>query len=139
MRILITGSRDWDDETLVREALDSFRDHIPKTVQHILVSGGCRTGADLMAEDYARKVGWAVECHPADWGRYGKRAGYVRNKEMVGLGADICMAFILNDSRGATMTVELAVAAGIETRIFERRNNHDHRRLRMDRVRRAGM
>lgn len=111
MRVLVTGSRDWEDEWAIRRHLICFHSWIPAR----LVSGACRSGADRMAEDIAKELGWEVEQHPADWRQYGQRAGFIRNSYMVGLGADVCVAFILNDSKGATMTADLAEKAGIRT------------------------
>lgn len=119
VRLLVTGSRDWAERDLITEVLFNFRDLCAASGQDVtLVSGACPTGADRMAEEIAQGTAWRVERHPADWERYGKRAGFLRNREMVNLGADQCYAFIKDGSRGATMTAELAAAAGIPTAIF---------------------
>lgn len=111
-RILVTGSRDWDNALPIMDAIVNIA--IPPEAW-TLVSGACPTGADRIAEDFAEGLGLTVERHPADWNKHGKRAGFLRNAEMVKLGADICIAFIKDHSKGATMTASLAETAGIET------------------------
>jgi hypothetical protein len=111
-RVLVTGSRDWDDPEAVGRWLAVQEGVRPLTLVH----GDCPWGADAIADNYARERGvWKIERHPADWARYGKRAGFVRNAHMVDKGADICLAFIRNGSRGASMTATLAERAGIKT------------------------
>lgn len=122
MRVLVTGSRDWQEwlpiwETIEDVALGYWGSEV------VVVHGACPSGADKFASEWCQKsieLHWNVteEPHPADWTRYGKSAGFRRNAEMVNLGADLCLAFIRNNSKGATMTAELAQKAGIETRIY---------------------
>lgn len=110
-RILVTGSRTWTAATTMRATLAHWRTVYPDAV---LVHGACR-GADLIAAGIW--LGWhlPVEPHPADWTRHGRAAGPLRNQHMVDLGADVCLAFIRDYSRGGEHTAALAVAAGIHT------------------------
>lgn len=105
-RVLITGSRFWTNRDVVWQALC---DHVP--IGTTLVHGGAK-GADIVAAGLWAPYG-PVECHPADWAAHGRRAGFLRNQLMVSLGADLCLAFIKDASRGATMCAGLAEKAGI--------------------------
>lgn len=121
-RVLVTGSRNWADRAVIDDFLTAL---VAANIFHdrttIVVHGACPTGADAMADDWAR---WhsarspliEVERHPADWARYGRSAGPIRNAAMVNLGADLCLAFIRDGSRGATGCATLAEAAGIPVR-----------------------
>lgn len=122
MRVLVTGSRNWADHELVWDELYAL---LGRFGRFTLVHGDCPTGADNFADAWGYKVGLDlsddIERHPADWdGPRKKGAGYARNAEMVKLGADICLAFILDESKGATHCATLAEKAGIETKISRR-------------------
>ncbi|HEX2301570.1 MAG TPA: DUF2493 domain-containing protein [Pseudonocardiaceae bacterium] len=110
-RILITGSRTWTDITPIRTALQYWRHQFPGVV---LVHGDAR-GADRIAAGIWRSWGLPVEAHPADWARHGRAAGHRRNRAMVALGADVCLAFIRHHSPGASACAALAEAAAIPT------------------------
>lgn len=118
-RVLVTGSRDWDDREAVRDALDAVLAEHPAVV---VVHGACPTGADEQAVAWVLdRWTWTDGCdvrhnpHPADWAAHGRAAGFRRNAEMVRSGADLCLAFIRNGSRGATHCASLAEKAGIPT------------------------
>lgn len=115
-RILVTGSRDWTDRDRVWLELGNAVAPVPVDRELVIVHGHCPHGADALADEWARKYGATVERHPANWRLEGKRAGFIRNARMVNLGADVCLAFIKNGSRGASHTARLAEEAGIETR-----------------------
>jgi len=108
-RVLVTASRTWEDTSTIRRALaEQWGDGTA-----VLVSGACPRGGDRIAEMIWRGWGGRVERHPADWRAHGRGAGLRRNGEMVAAGADVCLAFIRDGSRGATHTARLAHEAGI--------------------------
>jgi hypothetical protein len=114
-RILVTGSRNWWSVDVIRNALWTAYGDRPPGTDPVIVHGACPSGADSIASGWARSNGVKTEPHPADWHKYGKAAGPRRNREMVALGADICLAFIRAESRGASMTARMAEDAGIRT------------------------
>lgn len=78
MKVLICGSRSISDPSVVARAVG--KSGIRPT--HI-VSGGAR-GVDTLARFYAETNGIEFTEYLADWDKYGKRAGFMRNCVMVG-------------------------------------------------------
>lgn len=115
-RVLITGSRSWGDYLTMMEAIFKLQDEHGEI---LIVHGDCPKGADHLASEIATRNSIPQERHPADWSTYGKRAGFVRNEQMVSLGADCCLAFIKDGSSGATMTAKLAAKSFIPLEVFE--------------------
>jgi hypothetical protein len=114
VRILITGSRDWTNSALIWDTLDLYlQDGETLTVVH-----GNAPGADSIAWLWAiERANTAhdveVENHPAQWTKFGRSAGPIRNQEMVDLGADLVLAFIKDNSPGASHLVRQARKAGL--------------------------
>lgn len=113
-RVLVTGSRAWTREDIISAALKRVFDTYGP---FRLVHGGAQ-GADQIAGRVMRKRNFGpVEVHPAQWAKHeGKTGGHERNRFMVELGADLCIAFILDHSKGASACADLAEENGIPTR-----------------------
>ncbi len=117
VHVLITGSRDWEKRYLIWHYLTEIR---IMNGNMTVVHGDCPTGADRMAREWCESMNkWhqgkvvEEERHPARWDLYGKRAGFLRNKFMAELGADICLAFNRNRSLGTSHCVNCAREEGI--------------------------
>lgn len=129
-RLLITGSRDWTDGPTIWQALAEIVRTIPLHQEVVIVHGSCRTGADAIADEWGRGFGATIERHRAEDHGPWPACGPIRNRYMVGLGADIALAFIgpctkttcrkpqPHGSHGATGCADLAETAGIPVRRF---------------------
>lgn len=111
-RVLITGSREWTDRKKIEADILALHDLHGDSL--VIVHGDCPTGADKMAKEFCLIMDIEQEPHPADWDTYGHAAGPIRNAKMVALGADVCVAYPLGNSRGTRGCMALADAAGIE-------------------------
>ena len=78
---LVVGSRGFHDYKFFSEKLDFMLSNQTNTAIYI-VTGGCSSGADKMAEDYAVEHGYGLYIMHADWEHEGKSAGFKRNKLM---------------------------------------------------------
>lgn len=90
MRVLVTGSRFWRLRFMIREDLEKLPSGT--TIVH-----GDAPGADTIAGDIAKELGFTVEAHPADWKKHGCSAGPIRNAEMAALGCDEAYAYLMRD------------------------------------------
>jgi hypothetical protein len=111
-RVLVTGSRDWRDRSMIEEVLDTL---LTEHGQLAIAHGHCPTGADAYADEWARRNRPRAQItrYIANWKLNGRAAGPIRNQHMVDDGADVCLAFIRNHSAGASGCADMARRAGI--------------------------
>ena len=114
MKMIIAGGRDFMDlELLYRSCSEILKD---KTVQEIV--SGCAKGADRAGESYAKFNKIAIKKFPAEWDKYGKSAGYRRNKDMAEY-ADVLIAFWNGESKGTKHMIDLATSNKLQVHIIK--------------------
>lgn len=119
MKVLVTGDREWDD---IKTVIDVLEQLPPDT---ILVHGACR-GADNTCAAVAEALGFTVRPYPADWDRFRRGAGPIRNQQMLDCEhrpdepVDLCLAFHNNfsQSRGTRDMVSRVEKAKITWRLI---------------------
>ncbi len=110
MLVLVCGSRSWSNPVLIRDRLRE----LPRGAR--IIHGGAR-GADTMAALYARALGIPETSYPARWREQGKRAGIIRNIEMLDQKPDLVLAFWDGASTGTGHTVSEANKRGIPVEV----------------------
>lgn len=104
--VAVSGYRHFKDEAFVHAELDRL---LSKRVPEIkIITGECKTGVDGFAKSWAEKNGCAYEGFEADWEKYDKAAGPIRNRQMAIMlsiardeGDDVlCICFVHPKSSG---------------------------------------
>jgi hypothetical protein len=113
MRVIIAGSRDFEDYDLLCRTCDK----ILSLQSDIQVVCGMARGADTLGEDYAKSKGYKVIPYPANWKAYGLGAGHIRNEEMA-KNADALIAFWDGKSNGTRGMIELAKKYKLKVRVI---------------------
>ena len=116
MNIGVVGSRTFDDYPLLDKTLDDIVEEIQSTCrvekeEPITIISGGASGADAWAEIYAVKHKYELRIFEAEWNKYGKRAGPLRNKQIVEA-SDVIVAFWDGKSAGTKNTIEEAGKRG---------------------------
>lgn len=107
MRILVCGGRDFANMELVEKTLFDYAG-----MDTVIIQGEAR-GADNYAKMWAYDHDIPVESYPANWDKYGKRAGFIRNAQMLKEGKpDLVIAF--PGGVGTQMMVTLAKSANVK-------------------------
>lgn len=108
MRVLVCGGRDYSDFDKVADVLNGLRNEGKLSV---VIQGGA-FGADALAKGHAATLKVPCITFRAEWGKYGKRAGYLRNVRMLEEGKpDMVVAF--PGGRGTAMMIQIAKEAGV--------------------------
>jgi hypothetical protein len=130
MKVIIAGSRKFDNYELLKLKMDEFLKNQKNDVT--IISGNAK-GADRLGEKYARSRGFKLEKYIPNWddvdgkpdrevgenpdgSLYWKYAGYERNKDMVN-DADALVAFWDKVSRGTKHIIDYAKQKELAIRI----------------------
>lgn len=108
-KVIICGSRDFDNYELLKTKCDNILKNKKESGEDIIIVSGCARGADSLGEEYAKENGYEVLKFPANWNKYGKKAGYLRNEQMAEE-ANACIAFLRSDKecKGTKNMISLA-------------------------------
>lgn len=109
-RVAVIGSRDFDDYDLLSSTLNELD-------FDVVVSGGAR-GADKLGEKYAEEHNKEKLIFLAEWNKYGKVAGYIRNQEIID-NCDEVVAFWDGRSPGTRHSIKLAKKKNIPVKIIK--------------------
>ena len=99
MKIGIIGSRRRDTSEDYQKVLNKFWEINDGNT--ILISGGCPKGGDKFAEIIAKEYHIPINIYYADWKKYGKSAGFIRNT-YIAEDSDILIACVAKDRTGGT-------------------------------------
>ena len=115
MRVAIVGSREFTDGPLMRSMMEDF----PKDT--VIVSGGAK-GADTLAVNIAQDLGLETKVWLPDWDRYGQKAGFLRNRQIVA-DCDRVIAFFgpKGITPGTKHTITVAMDMGVNIAILFQR------------------
>ena len=120
MKVLVCGSRHFNDYERLKACLSGIHNQTPISE---IIHGDAR-GADRMSSTYAIEYGITVRKFPALWDLHGKRAGIIRNIEMLREGnPDYVVAFLALNSRGTKHMIEIAEKAGVPVKVIEIAND----------------
>ena len=116
-KIIIAGGRDFMDYNLLKEKTNKILQE-KKVTHKIVIISGCARGADTLGLRYASENAFDVEEYPANWDKYGKKAGYMRNVEMAE-NADALIAFWDGKSKGTKHMIDIATERNLPTRVIK--------------------
>lgn len=119
MRVLITGSRHFDDWKLFTQTMLEQGFVGEKKLQELVVIQGGAKGADFLAKVWAKWLGVLCIEYPANW-TLGPVAGVLRNTRMLSEGKpDLVIAFLAENSKGTANMIEQAEAVGVPVKVVK--------------------
>ena len=111
--LMVCGSRGFPDKDLVTDTVGKYLEHFL-----VLIHGDCPNSPDVWAEEVSKSVEQVIVGRfPADWNKYGRMAGALRNKVMVNL-ADFILVFWDGKSKGTHNVINYAEQINKPYKIF---------------------
>ena len=112
-KLLVCGSRTIRDTTYIqgptqwaKNQIEAYWYYNLACYDELVMIEGAAKGIDTIAKEYAQENDWKIEEYPAEWDKYGKSAGYIRNEIMV-KAADEVLILWDGESKGTKHDIDL--------------------------------
>ena len=99
-RVLICGDRNYTTWEKIKAYLDTLD-------SGTILIDGCARGADSLAGNLATGRNWGIMRFPAQWDKYGKAAGPIRNQEMLDYGKPTLVVYFHDDIENSKGTKDM--------------------------------
>ncbi|PLS04039.1 SLOG family protein [Neobacillus cucumis] len=113
-RVIVTGSKNFDDYTLLKQKLDNY---LKDKESDVVIVSSEAEGVETLAEKYAVERFYDICCFPIHWAKYGKKAALIRNDLMYKF-ADACLILWDGVSKDTGYTVGAAKKYGVEYKVI---------------------
>ena len=128
-RVIIAGGRDFNDKYLLEDnlmewILDIYLKHMHTNEKvSIEIISGNASGADRLGEEFAKEHLYELKLFPANWNKYGRAAGPIRNKQMAEYASQsdkgVLFAFWNGESKGTKNMISIATNLGLDVHIIK--------------------
>lgn len=112
MKFIVAGGRNFDNRVIMDKILSEYINP-PFDV----IISGCARGADTLGAEWAVLHGIPLQTFPAEWDKYGKSAGFIRNADM-GAYADAAIIFWDGTSKGTKHMIQTMKKLGKPYTVF---------------------
>jgi hypothetical protein len=113
MRVLVSGSREFNDVDFIERCIENEN-------PTLIIHGNCPSGADNIADKYAKRKGIPCIKMDANWDYYNRAAGPIRNRWMLDFcNPDLVLVFVTKESKGARDMLKAANKKEVMTQIYE--------------------
>jgi hypothetical protein len=113
MKVIIAGGRDFNNYEFLKERCD----YLFQNQTDVEIVSGNANGADKLGEQYAIEKNYSLKIFKAEWDKYGKGAGFIRNTEMSNY-ADALIAFWDGTSKGTLHMINESRKKNLKVRII---------------------
>lgn len=105
MKVLVTGGRNFSD---IDKLIDVF-EFIHKQVNITTIVHGAAKGTDSLADSWAEFKNILRKPYPANWNKYGKSAGIIRNRVMLFENPDIELVIAFPGGAGTNDMIKISL------------------------------
>lgn len=120
--LIVAGGRDFEDYEVVNEILLKVLETCNSSYYSLNIVCGMASGADLLGKRFGEFHNLNILEYPANWSKYGRKAGYIRNVEMSKV-ADSAIVFWNGISKGSKMMIDIMKTSNKPVSVFDYRGN----------------